>query len=226
MSGVTTELNLATAVDSDDNADYLTIALANSLRTLDALFNNSTGHTHSGVHQGGPIANIPISAIPDGSITSAKIADGTITAADLAAATITASNVANNQMTNVIGTFPGTTVWSTTSTGSYVVTSITIPVTVQYSSSWVRFSGHVLISHSLLNGTVYLGLGWDGSVQTSFAYYQNSFAGQQMAFSWDFTHQIAAGGHTYALYLNNANPGTVAISNAVNINGVVTEFRR
>ena len=52
MSGATTELSLATAVDSDDNADYLTLSLATSLRTVDALFNNVTGHTHNGAHQG------------------------------------------------------------------------------------------------------------------------------------------------------------------------------
>ena len=90
MSGATTELSLSTAVDSDDNADYLTIALANSLRTVDALFNNDTGHTHSGAHQGGPIGAIPVGSIPDGSITSAKIQDGTIATADLA----------NNAVTN------------------------------------------------------------------------------------------------------------------------------
>lgn len=95
MSGATTELNLATAVDADDNADYLTIALANSLRTVDALFNNITGHTHSGAHQGGPIGTIPASAIPAGSITSAMIVDGTITGTDIAAKTITGGNIAD-----------------------------------------------------------------------------------------------------------------------------------
>jgi hypothetical protein len=70
MSGSTTELNLATAVDSDDNADYLTLSLANSLRTVDALFNNVTGHNHGGAHQGGAIAP---AAIPGGSITNAML---------------------------------------------------------------------------------------------------------------------------------------------------------
>jgi hypothetical protein len=78
MSGTTVELNLATAIDSDDNADYLTISLANSLRTVDALFNNLTGHNHGGAHQGGIV--VPVA----GSITSAMIADGTITTVDLA----------------------------------------------------------------------------------------------------------------------------------------------
>jgi hypothetical protein len=89
MPGSTTELALKTAIDSDDNADYLTISLANSLQTIDALFNNTTGHTHSGARQGGPIGT---ASIPDGSITSAKIADGTIASADLASHAVSLVN--------------------------------------------------------------------------------------------------------------------------------------
>jgi hypothetical protein len=70
MSGSTTELALSTAVDTDDNADYLTLSLANSLRTVDALFNSITGHNHGGAHQGGAIAP---AAIPGGSITNAML---------------------------------------------------------------------------------------------------------------------------------------------------------
>lgn len=70
MSGATTELSLATAVDSDDNADYLTLSLANSLRTVDGLFNAVTGHTHNGSHQGAPV---PGASIPNGSITNAQL---------------------------------------------------------------------------------------------------------------------------------------------------------
>lgn len=68
MSGSTTELNLSTAVDADDNADYLTINLANSLRTLDGLFNNVTGHTHGGAHQGAPVnaADIGVNLLVNG----------------------------------------------------------------------------------------------------------------------------------------------------------------
>lgn len=88
MSGATTELNLRTAVDSDDNADYLTLDLANSLRTVDALFNNVTGHNHGGAHQGGPLT-IGGGNIADGSITSPKIADGSIQTVDLADHSVT-----------------------------------------------------------------------------------------------------------------------------------------
>jgi hypothetical protein len=93
MSGSTTELNLRTAVDSDDNADYLTLDLANSLRTVDALFNNVTGHNHSSAHQGGPLL-IGANQIADGSITSAKIADGAIQTADLADHSVTSIKLA------------------------------------------------------------------------------------------------------------------------------------
>ena len=58
MPGNTPELNLKTALDSDDNADYLTLSLADSLRTLDALFSATTGHSHDGsAHQGGIISS-------------------------------------------------------------------------------------------------------------------------------------------------------------------------
>ena len=89
MSGSTPELALSTAVDSDDAADYLTLSLANSLRTVDGLFSSTTGHTHSGAHQGGAIGTIPAGSIPDGSITSAKLADGTIATTDLADRSVT-----------------------------------------------------------------------------------------------------------------------------------------
>ena len=89
----TPELGLSQAVDADDTADYLVTNLANSLVTVDALFNNVAGHTHGGVHQGGPITSIPASAIPLGSITSGMIADGTIQSADIAPGAITSVNI-------------------------------------------------------------------------------------------------------------------------------------
>jgi len=95
VSGSTTELALSTAVDGDDNADYLTLDLANSLRTLDALFSNVTGHNHGAAHQGGTIANIPASALADGIITSAKIADGAIQTQDLADSSVTSIKIAD-----------------------------------------------------------------------------------------------------------------------------------
>jgi hypothetical protein len=103
VSGSTTELNLKTAVDSDDTADYLTISLADSLRTVDALYNNVTGHNHSGAHQGGPIASVPATALADGSITSAKIADGAIVTVDLADGAVTPVKLSLPRIDIVLG---------------------------------------------------------------------------------------------------------------------------
>lgn len=59
MPITTPELGLQQGVDSDDTADYLTVSLANSLKTLDTLFSNVSGHTHTGPHQGGPVSSLP-----------------------------------------------------------------------------------------------------------------------------------------------------------------------
>ena len=100
MPGNTTELNLKTAVDADDNADYLTISLADSLRAVDALFNNISGHTHGGAHQGGPIT-VSGAQIADGSITGAKIADGSLTGADIADGSIAGGKITDGTITGV-----------------------------------------------------------------------------------------------------------------------------
>jgi hypothetical protein len=92
MTDLTTELNLVLATDNDDLADYLdaaTASLRTSLQTIDGLFNTATGHTHNGAHQGGGIT-----AVADGSITSAKIADGAIQTVDIADGAVTAAKLA------------------------------------------------------------------------------------------------------------------------------------
>jgi hypothetical protein len=99
MTATTSELALSTAQDLDDTADYLTTALSNSLHTIDALFNNTTGHNHGSAHQGGAISTIPASAIPDGSITSLKIQDGSIQGVDLAPGIITSDKIAASTIT-------------------------------------------------------------------------------------------------------------------------------
>jgi hypothetical protein len=55
VSELTPELNLVTAEDDDDIADYNVINLKDSLLILDGLFNAATGHAHNGAHQGGQL---------------------------------------------------------------------------------------------------------------------------------------------------------------------------
>lgn len=63
MSDLTSELNLALAVEDDDTDDYLTTnaGLRGSLATLDGLFNATTGHNHQGSHQGGNFTSLSLS---------------------------------------------------------------------------------------------------------------------------------------------------------------------
>lgn len=98
MSGSTTELGLRTAVDGDDNADYLTIDLKNSLGILDALMNNISGHNHAGAHQGGPLV-ISTGQLADGSISTAKLADGSVTTPKLADGNVTTIKLADGNVT-------------------------------------------------------------------------------------------------------------------------------
>jgi len=65
MSDLSSELNLALAVDDDDTADYLTQALYDSLNTIDGLFNQSTGHNHAGAHQGGALELLDVTVEQD-----------------------------------------------------------------------------------------------------------------------------------------------------------------
>jgi hypothetical protein len=130
MPNPTPELGLQKAVDSDDTADYLEISLGTSLTTVDSLFNNTTGHTHGGVHQGGPIGSIPITAIPDGSITSAKLTDGTIATVDLADSAVTTAKIAVQAVSQVVDTFanpPGAA--STTSATLSTIPGLDVAIT-------------------------------------------------------------------------------------------------
>jgi len=74
MSDLSTELNLALAVDNDDTADYLTTTagLRGSLIVIDGLFNSGTGHTHNGAHQGGALNFINLSIAGDLTVNGAS----------------------------------------------------------------------------------------------------------------------------------------------------------
>jgi len=77
MSNYTPELNLVVAEDDDDTADYLTLTdgLAGSLNILDGLFNQATGHSHGGAHQGGVLGP---NAFLDNTIPGAKLVDHSV----------------------------------------------------------------------------------------------------------------------------------------------------
>jgi len=80
MSDLSTELNLALAVDNDDTADYLTTTagLRGSLIVIDGLFNSGTGHTHNGAHQGGALNFINLSIAGDLTVNGATVLKGAV----------------------------------------------------------------------------------------------------------------------------------------------------
>jgi hypothetical protein len=93
MSDLTAELNLALCVDDDDTADYLTqtAGLRGSLSTIDGLFSSTTGHNHSGAHQGGSFTSLNLS----GALTVGGNLTVSGTAAISGATTVLSLDVAN-----------------------------------------------------------------------------------------------------------------------------------
>jgi hypothetical protein len=212
MPTPTTELGLQKGVDTDDTADYLTVSLANSLGTLDALFNNVSGHTHGGPHQGGPLG---AGAIPPGSITSAMIVDGTIVAADIAA------NAVNQQL----GLYLASPTFSTTpAVGVWVATPVSVgPVTCD--GSLLRVEGFVTAQQSGTNPLMHIGLAVDGGMVATTGAIYSSVVIQTVAFT--VYVQPASGPHTIDIRFNSQAAGcTLAIYSAVNSGLVVTEQKR
>jgi len=197
MSDLTAELNLALAVDNDDQADYLVTdsGLRGSLKTLDGLFNSSVGHTHNGAHQGGVITSIPASAIPDGAIGTPELADGAATTPKIADGAVTASKFAAGA---VEGLFAGSLymaganytvvkassvmwVWAQAAGITITLTAgIDRPITIRSNSGTVT-----IVSTS---GTVV-----GGSVDTASGTVQNGkvFAGDALTYKFDGTNWYA-----------------------------------
>ena len=213
MPGTTTELGLATAIDQDDNADYLTINLADSLRTVDALFNNVTGHNHGSAHQGGPITSIPAGSIPDGSITSAKIADGTIATADIGDSQITTLKIAANAATFRFRTLGVTTTPSTTSATAVdmpdMIYTFTPPV---ISDFYVDFTASVLLSGAGSYAT--FGLVADGTTQPITAYFQQVGLNGTVNIGYLLPGQSATS-HTIKIQWNVLGGGTITANGAL-----------
>jgi len=164
MTTLTSELNLVQAQDNDDTADYLTLTagLAGSLSILDGLFNQSTGHTHSGSHQGGVLGP---NAFPDNTVPGAKLVDLSVYGAKIAAATITADKLAAGVLipeSLFANTTANVSINYTVAAGiMYVFCSAAITVTLPAAASTNRpievwaLSGTVTVNAA--GGTVYGG---------------------------------------------------------------------
>jgi hypothetical protein len=97
MTNLTPELNLVTAEDDDDIADYNVLSLADSLIIVDGLFSATSGHSHNGAHQGGTLGP---NAFADNTIPGAKLVDGSVTAAKLTPGALTPEALFANTSVN------------------------------------------------------------------------------------------------------------------------------
>src|SRR5262252_6480327 len=177
MPTATTELNLQLALDSDDDADYLTISLANSLRNIDALFNNVNGHNHSGAHQGGPIGtgSVTTAMLADGSIGTLDIADGAVTSAKLAAGSLLPENLFANTWTSQ------GTAYTVAATVLWVFCTAAITVTFPAAASTNRPITVVAVTgQSTCAGGTFVG----GSLNTSTGAVQNGIVAQGDAITY------------------------------------------
>lgn len=209
MSGNTTELALKTAVDADDTADYLTLSLASSLTTLDALFNNTTGHSHSGAHQGGPVTAIGADAIPDGSITSAKIADGTITSADIADGGIATIDIAANAVQQQLGSYYTGTNFATTTVAVWLPTPIAVSITT--AGGLLRIEYLTALYHTVPGSTFYLAIGWDGLPTQPMGVGASCLSNVPVMFSGTLYYPLPAGAHSVQVFVQNGGPGTLSM---------------
>jgi hypothetical protein len=169
------------------------------------------GHDHSS----GKGLILPASAIPDGSITSAKIADGTIATADIAA----------NAVQQFLGNYTANPTFSTTTTSSWLAT----PVTFSFTSGGgvIRVECLTNIGHSASGGRAYLGLAFDGGGTTPTAFFTASSAGAYLGFCLvQYSLSMGAGAHTCTLNVYNIDAGTLSLKSDTASLLYVTEQKR
>jgi len=171
------------------------------------------GHDHST----GKGLILPASAIPDGSITSAKIVDGTVGTVDLA----------QNCVHTLLGSYFATPAFSTSTTSTWVQTPIQATGSVQAPAGYlVHVEGWLTLSHSVVNGSWFVGLYRGGAITAYVAVGTSSTvnASQQVGFS--YYEQPGAGSYTWSIWVNNSVPGTLSISGSVQASLVITEIKK
>lgn len=177
-------------------------------------------HVHDGSGKGLGVVpaagSIPGSALVDGSITSAKIADGTIATADMAL----------GAATTWIGDYQAVATFSTTSTGSWLNTPITVTGTVTGS----RVVATAVITLAMTGGpgaASFVAIARDGAtIAASQALYQNGATGESKTIAMQIVEAPSAGSHTWTVQVLPTTAGTTSLHGSVIDTLHVQEFKR
>jgi hypothetical protein len=188
-------------------------------------------HVHDGAGKGLVITSA--SGIPAGSITSAMIADGTIATADIADGSITSAKIvdgtiatadlAANAVTNLIGSYNATPTFSTTGTGAWSSTPVSVTGNFGGGRALVTFAA--MFQHTAANAQFYTALYLDAAAAVALLHTE-PVANGILVVSYSIYVTPAAGGHSVILYINNSTVGTLQINNASTARMDVVEDKR
>jgi hypothetical protein len=254
VSGVTDELALALATDSDDEGDYLTRDLVNTLRKVDGQFNAAAGHNHNGAHQGAAIslppgsaaANIgPLSGALTGTLPSPGIAtgavglnqiaansvdtnriiDGTIQPADLASG-VAFANLGAGSINALIGSNANYPGgWSWVTPNAW--TEMPLTVTGTFTGAPVRVDYSLSAYASTAGAFLSFGIGRDGTLdwQLSRDHMPTASGSRTFHGSMYYSNGLAAGSHRIGIFIN-FNVGGASIDTAALAALFVWEMRK
>jgi len=141
------------------------------------------------------------------------------------AGSITTPMLAANAAQQLLGTWDGAATFSTTTTGTWQATPVSVSVTT--GGGVIRIECAFSIYHSAANAGVYAGIYVDG-VQLASNMVVN-MPGNNSLLPISFVYYDtgrAAGAHTYALWLQNGNAGTLTLCNFNNSTLFITEQKR
>jgi len=176
-------------------------------------------------HSAGKGLLLPNGAFADNTLNGSKLIDGTVTSAKIADGTIVAADLAADAVTQWV-TYEAIATFSSTVTGSYVPTPVTLPALMTTGGRlqlWCSFA----LAHSAGPGAlVRAAIMRDGSAVAALSIYHNAAVNQVIPCSFVFSDLPAAGAHTYTLALYNVTAGTMSLDGGTTASMIATEFKR
>jgi hypothetical protein len=137
---------------------------------------------------------------------------------------ITTPMLANNSVHQVLADYVLPGAFTTTTVGSWVPSMTTPSLGCQGGRQRIEFNG--IFTHTQAGANFYTGVGVDGVVGQALSYTTLGPAGTYVYISWVYYTSQPIGNHTFSVFVNNSNGGTLTMSNIINSYLHVTEERR